>query len=79
MSSGDSEKRVIGDPPNYSTLMRVATVAAIIGAIGLGFTSAFSGAPEWLALTMMAFYFVGFLPSYMYLGALVKENKRKGV
>jgi uncharacterized membrane protein len=79
VKSDDSGKGIIGNPPNYSALMRVATVSALIGAIGFGFTSAFSGAPEWLALTMMAFYLVGFLPSYMYLRALVKENQRKGV
>lgn len=79
MKGDDSGTWIIGDPPNYSALMRVATVTAVIGAMGFGVTSVLSGAPEWLALTMMAFYLVGFLPSYMYLRALVKENRRKGV
>ncbi|ALU40089.1 hypothetical protein AS188_10430 [Kocuria flava] len=79
MGNHDSGKMIIGDPPNYPTMMRVATIAGVLGALGLGFVSAFLGGPEWLGFAVLGFYIVGGLPSYMYLAALVKENRRKGV
>lgn len=79
MGNDDSGKRIIGDPPNYPAMMRVATLAGVLGALGLGFVSAFSRGSQWLGLAILGLYIVGVLPSYMYLSSLVKENKRKGM
>ena len=76
MDHRDDDRQDRSGAPNGATMLRIAAIAAIISAIGFGFTSAFTGVAEWIALLMLGFYLIGVLPSYLYLRAVIRAHKR---
>lgn len=68
-------KHPLGHPSQYRTMLRVASIAGVLAALGLGFVSGGSDKKEWEGFAVLGLYLLGFLPSYLYLYFIVKAHR----